>query len=361
MSKVAIITDIHFGARRHSPHFVHMMEEFFEKTFFPYLEEHGIDTVIDGGDTFDNRTLTNLYIFNKAKSSFFDVMKERGLRLYKIVGNHECYFENTNRLNSPVEFLSQYDNIVLFDSPGYVELYGKRFLMLPWINAENEEASLSYVRESNANYVIGHLPLTGFVMQGARVCENGIDPKEFELYDAVITGHFHKRSRKGNIHYIGNPFWLKWDEYGDPRGFAVLDTETDIIEYVDNHNQLFHVVTYDEAVDIDSFDYAKYTDKIVKIDVASKGSETRFEEFVERMKAANPYSITNEFRSIVRDKKITDEVSDDEVLEESAETQVVKDTYYHIMKSIDESAEIDGKEEIKALMTEIYNLSHDSL
>ena len=53
--KIAIITDQHFGARKGSQ-FVHdYFEEFYNNIFFPYLEEHQIDTVIDMGDTFDNR------------------------------------------------------------------------------------------------------------------------------------------------------------------------------------------------------------------------------------------------------------------------------------------------------------------
>ena len=45
--KIAIITDQHFGARKNSKLFHDYFLKFYENVFFPYLEEHGITTVID--------------------------------------------------------------------------------------------------------------------------------------------------------------------------------------------------------------------------------------------------------------------------------------------------------------------------
>ena len=57
--KIAIITDQHFGARKNSKLFHDYFLEFYDKIFFPKLEELGITCVIDMGDTFDNRTGIN--------------------------------------------------------------------------------------------------------------------------------------------------------------------------------------------------------------------------------------------------------------------------------------------------------------
>ncbi|NBP57189.1 hypothetical protein EBU71_11785 [bacterium] len=53
--KVVVITDQHFGARNDSIHFLDYYERFYRDTFFPTLEEHGINTVLILGDTFDRR------------------------------------------------------------------------------------------------------------------------------------------------------------------------------------------------------------------------------------------------------------------------------------------------------------------
>ena len=45
--KVAIITDQHFGARKSSKFLHDHFEKFYNQIFFPYIEENGIDIVID--------------------------------------------------------------------------------------------------------------------------------------------------------------------------------------------------------------------------------------------------------------------------------------------------------------------------
>ena len=53
--KIAIITDQHFGCRKNSKVFHDFFLEFYNNIFFPKLEELGITTIVDMGDTFDSR------------------------------------------------------------------------------------------------------------------------------------------------------------------------------------------------------------------------------------------------------------------------------------------------------------------
>ena len=55
MTKVAVITDTHFGARKGSKLFHDYFEKFYRDVFFPTLKKEGIDTVIHLGDAFDSR------------------------------------------------------------------------------------------------------------------------------------------------------------------------------------------------------------------------------------------------------------------------------------------------------------------
>jgi len=44
----------------------------------------------------------------------------------------------------------------------------------------------------------------------------------------VFSGHFHKRQKKGKIHYIGNAFPHNYaDAWDDARGMMILDKEND--------------------------------------------------------------------------------------------------------------------------------------
>ena len=48
--------------------------------------------------------------------------------------------------------------------------------------------------------------------------------RSFANVGTVFTGHFHKRQRKGNIHYIGNAFPHNYaDAWDDARGAMILE------------------------------------------------------------------------------------------------------------------------------------------
>ena len=81
-----------------------------------------------------------------------------------------------------------------------------------------------------------------------------------------MTGHFHLRSRKGNIVYTGNPYYLTWADYNTEKGFAILDTETGELSYIANPDDPYVRLQY-EAIDHSTFDPAVYQGKILELQV----------------------------------------------------------------------------------------------
>ena len=80
--KVAIITDQHFGARKNSKLFHNYFLKFYNDIFFPYLEKHGITTVVDMGDTFDSRKGIDFGSLAWAKNNYYDRLAEMGRRYH---------------------------------------------------------------------------------------------------------------------------------------------------------------------------------------------------------------------------------------------------------------------------------------
>ena len=70
--KVAIITDQHFGARKSSKILHDYYGRFYQDVFFPYLEKNKIDTIVDMGDTFDNRRNIDIATLEWTKKHFYD-------------------------------------------------------------------------------------------------------------------------------------------------------------------------------------------------------------------------------------------------------------------------------------------------
>jgi DNA repair exonuclease SbcCD nuclease subunit len=48
----------------------------------------------------------------------------------------------------------------------------------------------------------------------------------FLKFELVMSGHFHTKSQKGNITYLGNTYQMYWNDYADQRGFHIFDTDT---------------------------------------------------------------------------------------------------------------------------------------
>ena len=129
--KVAIITDQHFGARKNSKLFHDYFLKFYEDVFFPTLEKEGITTIVDMGDTFDSRKGIDFAALSWAKKNYFDRLKDMGITVHTIVGNHTAYYKNTNEVNAIDLLLREYDNIPVYSETTPIEVGGLSILLVP--------------------------------------------------------------------------------------------------------------------------------------------------------------------------------------------------------------------------------------
>jgi len=284
--KVAIITDQHFGCRKNSKLFHDYFLKFYNNVFFPYLEEHGITTVIDMGDTFDSRKGIDFSALAWAKDNYYDRLESMGVTVHTIVGNHTAYYKNTNKVNAVDLLLREYDNVHVYDTASEVTINGLDILFIPWINQENEESTVKFIQSSNCHCAMGHLELQGFRVNKHIVMDHGAESQLYSKFTKVFSGHYHTRSDDGRIYYLGNPYEMFWSDVGDRRGFTIFDTETVEHFHVDNPYRLFYNIYYEDTPH-QLFDASEYEDKIVKVIVRKKTNTKKFEQFVDKLYAAN--------------------------------------------------------------------------
>ena len=223
---IVIITDQHFGARKGATYIHNYFKKFYDDIFFPYLEKNKIDTVVDMGDTFDNRRNIDLASLEWSKKVYYDRLQAMGVKVHTIVGNHTAYYKDTNEINSVDLLLKEYDNVEVYSEPTEITIDGLGILMLPWINEENRSQTMEMIQKSTSKVVMGHLELNGFVATRGHTMEHGMDIKVFNKFEKVFSGHFHTRSNNGKIYYLGNPYEMFWNDVNDPRGFNLFDTQT---------------------------------------------------------------------------------------------------------------------------------------
>ena len=338
--KIAIITDQHLDGRKGNLAFWNYFQKFYDEIFFPTLEKEGVRVVFDLGDTFDNRKSMDFNTFHRVRENYFERLKD--YEVHMLLGNHCTYYKNTNRINSPELLLEQYNNIRIYSEPKEILMGKKVFLMLPWINKENQEDVFSRLETSEADICCGHLELTGFEVTPGMKMDHGMDPQLFHRFKRVWSGHYHHKSKKGNVQYLGNPYQMYWNDYKDRRGFHIYDTESDRLKFVENPFEIFDKIFYDDTrVDYNKQDVSDYKDKYIKLIVEEKRDYQMFETLVDRL-----YNVG------AHDVKIVETLVDAEGVDDAdLET---KDTMTLLNEYIDEVEISVDKSELKTLMRSLY-------
>lgn len=338
--KVAIITDQHFGFKKGSKHFHKYFQKFYDNVFFPTLEERGIDTVIDMGDTFDSRKGIDLYSLDWSQRNYFDKLRDAKIHLTSIVGNHTAFYKNTNDINTIDLILREYDNIDVIVNPEERTFDKLKVLFVPWISSDERETSYATIKRSSAKVCMGHLELNGFDAHHGYTMEDGHDSLPFKKFTKTFSGHYHTRSNDGKIFYLGNPYEMYWNDCNDTRGFHIFDTDTLDLEPVNNPYHMYRVIRYEDTPR-QLFRFQDYKDLIVKVVVFQKSNKKEYERFIDALSAAGPYDI-----KIV--EKIDGSQLDDTLVEESEDTLTLLDKFVEDLET-----DLD-KPKIKSIMRNIY-------
>ena len=336
--KIAIITDTHYGARKGSKHLHDYFEMFYRDIFFPSLEEHQIDTVIHMGDIFDSRKAIDLQSLEWAKRVVLEPLKK--YKVYLTIGNHDCYYKNTNNVNSPELLLKNYPNIKVYTKADELTIDKRKILLLPWINSENYEETCNLIKRTKAKVAMGHLELNGFVATRGHVMDHGMDIDIFDKFEKVYSGHYHTRSTNGKIFYLGNPYEMFWNDVNDPRGFHIFDTETIEHTPINNPYKLFYNIYYEDT-NYKLFNATEYKNKIVKVIVRQKSNLKDFEKFIDKL-----YSIGVQDLKIIENFDIQE--SEDFEIDEDENTLSILNRY------IDESEFDLDKNIIKGIFKDLY-------
>ena len=348
--KVALITDTHFGARNDNQNFNEYFFQFYENQFFPYLKEHNITDVVHLGDVMDRRKYVSYRIAKDFRERFID--KFEGINFHMLVGNHDTFYKNTNEVNSLQELVDgRHKNITVYEKSTEVEFDGCKILFVPWINTENMSHTMKMLQTSDAQICMGHLELNGFEMQKGLVMDHGWDKQEFKRFDMVMSGHYHHKSDDGQIFYLGTPYEIYWNDWNDPKGFHVFDTEKRELERIVNPHTIYSKIYYDDTVSIfdDNRDMSAYKNKYVKLVVVNKKDLYQFDKFVDRLLQADCHEV-----KIIEDFSELDasNVSDD-IVENTEDTMTLLERY------IDDLPINLSKDRLKNTTRELYIEAQD--
>lgn len=337
--KVLLITDQHFGVRNDSLVYVEYYKKFYTNVVIPFIQKFNIKNVVCLGDTFDRRKSINFNSLEAAKEMWFQPLADMGVQMTMLVGNHDIYYKNTLRVNAPSLLLGEYANIQILDSPTEFRLGDLSVLGIPWICDETRSRTYELLEKSVSPICMGHLEFNGFEAHPGHVMEHGIDMNPFNKFDKVFSGHYHSKSNKGNVYYLGNPYELYWNDYQSRRGFHVFDTETLETKFYRNPYTMFEKIVYNDKTQY--LDVSYTSGKYVKVIVQEKADHLKFDRLIKMLYDAGVADL-----KIIEDLSLEFETEDSDV-----ETE---DTLTLLEKYIDEVECNLNKESIKTTIKTLY-------
>jgi hypothetical protein len=270
-------------------------------------------------------------------------MIDNGITMHTIVGNHDTYYKNTVEVNSVEELFDIGDDklnpIIAYSKPTTLSLDNDREVdLIPWINNDNEEQVLEFIKNTKTMIAFGHFDLSGFEMhKGVNSMYHSRSPKFLHGYHTVYSGHFHTKSDDGRIYYLGNTYEINWSDYNDNRGFHVFDTQTLECDQILNPYKLHVKVNYNEEEKETQLE-TDYAGQIVKLIVTDKKDFGHFNLLVEKIERES------ETLTIVEDHGLlsTEQVEFD-----------TEDTITTLNKYV-EGMSIDNEKSVKKILNEIY-------
>lgn len=215
---IPVISDTHFGAKNFNKSVFEMQMLFFEKQFFPWILKNKVTDVLHGGDLFHNRNIIDLYLLQQIKRRFFKWFEDNGVKLHVIIGNHDSYFKNTIEHNGLVENTREFLNVIVYEKPTTITVGKYKIGMVPWVT---DHASIDLPKK--VDILFGHFDIQTFPIMTGVFSADGYDVEDFKEYKMVLSGHYHIKSSKKNVHFVGNQYQLTWGDFEIDKGFYTLE------------------------------------------------------------------------------------------------------------------------------------------
>lgn len=341
MNKFCILGDTHFGCRNDLGLFHKHFEKFYDLMIEGLLEQE-IDTVFQLGDLFDRRKYINFHSLKESKRYFFDQLEANGITLHTLIGNHDIFLRESLEINSQSLVLGEYSNIFIHDKPTTVTFGDTTIDIIPWICRDNEKEVSEFIKNSKSDICMGHFEIAGFAMYRGMEAHEGLSMDMFEKYEQVFSGHYHTRSQKGNIMYVGTPCEMTWQDYNDPKGYHIFSTEDRSVQFYQNPFTVFTRLDYDDTQPLVDLAALDLTDCFIKLVVTNKTDLYKFDQYVQKLYTKGAYEI-----KIVEDLS---EFNDGEIGEE-INLEDTMDVLSNYIDSIETDAD---KEKIKSFMKSLY-------
>jgi len=232
-----IVSDTHFGARSNSIEWVEEMMSWFREDFIPRAkrEYKKGDIFIHCGDVFDNRQSVSLLVLHEGIKLFEELSEIFEDGIYVIAGNHDVMRKLSNDVSS-LDCLKYIPRVHILKEPITLEIGNVKALMMPWrSNDEEERSCLKEHRVYDCQYLFCHTNIRNLRFDNYRDVDEGLSINELSNFRRVYSGHIHWGQRRGNVTMVGNPYQMTRSDADNPKGWYILDFESNDEQFIENN------------------------------------------------------------------------------------------------------------------------------
>ena len=294
IKKIFLLGDLHLGIRNNSIEWSKSQSDFLINHFCKKIDELGFnpetDILIQEGDWFHNRESTNNRIWNDSLR-IFEALSDKFKRgIYIILGNHDVYYKDNNNIHSLMGIEKMFDNVHVFSKEKILTINDyHRFLMLPWVEDEEEITKKVSKFSKEADYMICHADIKDFRLNKWVKIHSGLDINSLNSFKRIWSGHIHIRQENKNVLYTGTPYELDRGDRGNTKGFYILDVSTNDLKesFIENTFSPKHIkINIDDLLKLKIFEIKKmfnnnFIDVMIEINEANNFPITRFMEMVD--------------------------------------------------------------------------------
>lgn len=212
-SNTVIFTDLHLGLRHNSRQHNEWCAQFVD-WMIDQAHARKIRTCVFLGDWSHHRAHVNVVTLNyslqclRRLSESFD-------HVIMLLGNHDLYYRDRLDMHS-IPYVKEFPNVHLIHETTETD----QIAFVPWLVGD----AWKQISKIKKPYIMCHAEIARFQMNAMiDMPDNGtLTADHFTNQKLVMSGHFHKRQRKGNILYVGNAFPHNFADVNDDQRGCVF-------------------------------------------------------------------------------------------------------------------------------------------
>lgn len=198
-----------------------------------YANKNNISTILILGDLFHDRVNLNIEVKDSVYKFLNETKHEYKQEWLCFPGNHDMFLKNSWNINS---IHSLKDVLTIIENVDLIEIFNKRFWIIPFIYYENVYMSiLDKIKDDvkDNDILLTHIGINNAIMNECFLVKNwSVVNFSSTNFSRIYAGHFHCYQTVDNVTYPGSPIPFRFDEGMVDHGFIVYNTDDNTDKFI---------------------------------------------------------------------------------------------------------------------------------